>query len=386
MREILTQASFVIAGGLLLMAMTSCYKSRPLLPEVPMGEKPIAPADQVPNSPNQRSPAQERGENVDQEEQENDIRKTFYIKNAKLYDKDGYPFIPRGVNNPHAYYKNQSLSALATIKSYGFNTIRMVWCTDNLINPGRCDPKDMHPPADLRTALAEAKRQRLVAMLTLQNATGSDSSADLRDIIDWLTRPDVKTILNQYQDIVLINIANEWYGTWDKSTAYVNSYKQAIRSLRTAGLEHVLIIDSRGYGQDPSSIVETSASLLQADPNIMISSHMYDVYDTVSEVSAIFEYAYDNKIPFLIGEFACNHYSFQPLVQCDAIMNLAELYDFGYIGWSWTGNSSDLESLDVVSNLDWSTPSSWGTKLIYGTYGIASTSKEACFFSPDKCY
>jgi mannan endo-1,4-beta-mannosidase len=265
--------------------------------------------------------------------------------------------------------------------------VRIVWCADTLIRVGRCEEKDIHPVEELENVLSLVKSQRLVAMLNLQNATGSDSAEHLQNMVEYLVSPDVKRILLEYKDYVLINIANEWYGTWDKTSNFLEGYRKAVRDLRNAGLSHVLIVDARGYGQDISSIADHGQDLVSLDGNLMISAHLYDVFRTPSSVANVFSMVREKKLPFLIGEFGCTHGADKP-VACEAILAEASRGErqYGYIGWSFSGNGSSLRDLDIVEFRDWSTLTAWGRTLINSPGGIKSTSKEACFYrAPIPC-
>ena len=144
-------------------------------------------------------------------------KKTFTVNNGHLTDPEGFPFIARGMNVPSAYFLNSSLTALESIKAYGFNSIRIVWCAEGLIVPGRCDNKDIHSPENLGFILKKAKALRLVVTLNFQNATGSDSRDDLMKVVDYITSEKIRPILQKHQDNLLINIANEWHGSWADS-------------------------------------------------------------------------------------------------------------------------------------------------------------------------
>ena len=311
---------------------------------------------------------------------------TFYINNGRLFDPTGEEFIFRGINNADAYYKEQSLAALDHIKELGFNGVRIVWCADTLIRAGRCENKDVHSPVHLQEILAKMEQLKLVAVLNLQNPTGSNESKHLAAMTDYLIRDDIAPILKRYQHMLLLNVANEWYGKWDESRIYVETYKSQISKIRQAGLEHVLLVDARGWGQDFSSIPQFAEELLAEDSNLMFSSHLYDVYSEASKVRSIFSQIREKQLPFIIGEFACDHYPYQPRVDCATIMSEASREDspFGYIAWSYSGNSSELNKLDVVSRDDWKSLTPWGVRLVDGVDGVKQTSKEASLFNNRK--
>jgi mannan endo-1,4-beta-mannosidase len=296
-------------------------------------------------------------------------RASFSVSNGKLYDAKGAEFIIRGVNTPHAYYKERSDASLQDIASYGFNTVRIVWCAGPVSNDipvvgGRCEEKDMHSIDSLKDTLDIVKDLNMVAVLNLQNATGSNDVQFLGNLAEWFVRDEVKEVLNAHKSHLILNIANEWHGQWITSPestqvsnetalqSYVGAYKNAIKTIRNAGLEHVLIIDGAGYAQDFDSIPLVASELLQLDKNLMFSAHLYDVFKNPESVNHVFETVRNKQIPFLIGEFACSH-GYGKSVDCETIVkqadgNAAGLQKYGYIAWSYFGNSSDLSDLDIV--------------------------------------
>lgn len=327
------------------------------------------------------------GQTVSTEPRAAPVGETFSVKDGKLYDKSGKVFVMRGINMPHAYFYDQSLAALDQVKTFGFNSIRMVWCADTLMTqPDRCNEAHLRPASDLEKVFKRLRELKLVAVLNLQNATGSNSQADLQAMVDYLLKPEIKAILIKNKDILLINMANEWYGRWDKTRGYVDAYKAMIPQLRKAGLDHTLIIDARGYGQDFSSIPEHGTELLTLDKNIMFSAHMYDSFGTPEKVKDSFAIARKEKLPLIIGEFACSHGS-RGTVACDTILSEAENPELkvGTLAWSYTGNSSDLSDLDLVERANWKVLTAFGKKIVESPFGSKATGKEACFFSAAPC-
>lgn len=312
---------------------------------------------------------------------------TFFVRDGQLFDKTGHWFVARGVNNPHNYYPGLAYTGLTRIKELGFNAVRIVWCADTLVRSGRCDPKDIHSLAELERVLAKLRSLELVGILNLQNATGSNDPADLVRLVDWYTRPDVRDLLVRYQDMLLLNIANEWHGSWDDPNhIYRRTYQSQIPRFRQAGLKHVLLVDARGWAQQFSSIPENYAAFRAIDPNILMSIHMFDQFGDPAKVTADIEAARAENIPLIIGEFSCSHYPGQP-VACEAILDAAKNWDHpvGLMAWSFSGNGSPLEPLDVVSNKDWTTLSPFGKRIVHHPSGIKATAKTACIFPSAPC-
>jgi mannan endo-1,4-beta-mannosidase len=119
-----------------------------------------------------------------------------------------------------------------------------------------------------------------------------------------------------------------------------------------------------------------ATSIFNADPdrNVAFSVHMYDVYSAASTVTNYFSKFLAKGLPFIVGEFAADHGSAGGVDE-GTIMSQAVQNGVGYLGWSWSGNSSDLVTLDITNNFNVSSLSTWGSTLINGTNGIKSTSK-----------
>ena len=133
----------------------------------------------------------------------------FYVSGTSIYDASGNKFVMRGVNIAHAWYTEKtetSIKGAANIIS---------WCKSN----------------------------KLICILEVHDATGSDSTYDLNKCVDYWK--EMKNVLSGTEKYVIVNIANEWYGTWNGS-AWADGYKSAIRSVRNAGITNMLMVDCTG--------------------------------------------------------------------------------------------------------------------------------------------
>ncbi|MCX6129793.1 MAG: hypothetical protein NTX25_12135 [Proteobacteria bacterium] len=191
----------------------------------------IEPSKPRPPSPQENSEVNIKPVVIDAQSQPNlNIGQSFFIKEGRLFDKTSHEFIMRGISNPHNYWKEKAFNVLPLLQDSKFNTVRIVWCADTLIRTGRCEPKDVFPIEELVRILQELRARAMVGVLNLQNATGSDSSADLQAMVEYLLKPEVKQVLLEYQDMLLLNIANEWYGTMDSPGSNFNgaNYKSGL--------------------------------------------------------------------------------------------------------------------------------------------------------------
>ena len=125
---------------------------------------------------------------------------------------------------------------------------------------------------------------------------------------------------------------------------------------------------------------DNAASVFAADTakNTGFSVHMYGVYDTAAEITSYVNAFKTANLPLVIGEFGYNHSDGNP--DEDAIMATAVSEGIGYMGWSWSGNGGGVEYLDMVTGFNASQISSWGTRIISGANGLASTSVQASVY------
>ena len=191
----------------------------------------------------------------------------------------------------------------------------------------------------------------------------------------------VRTALVGQEDYVIINIGNEPFGNQLSASEWVNGHANAIATLRGAGLTHALMVDAPNWGQDWQFYMrDNAAALLARDSrrNLIFSVHMYEVFGSDAVVDSYLRTFRSNNLALVVGEFGADHRG-APVDEA-AIMRRAREYGVGYLGWSWSGNDSSTQSLDIVLGWDPARLSSWGRSLIQGPDGIAATSRRARVF------
>jgi mannan endo-1,4-beta-mannosidase len=333
---------------------------------------------------------------------------TFFVDGTTLKDYNGYPFQMRGINMPFAWWESQVPGEMATAAARGANMVRITL------------DKDTTTAADLQTVLDAAKNAKLAAMLYLTDFTGSDNDSDLNGTsgaVAWWTSTGsystngIKAVLTSatYKKFVMINIANEWKGSWGQGSAWKTSYKTAVDTMRANGLDHTLIIDAAGYGQEKDSIKYYGAQLRNElgvtgnGKNIMFSMHMYDSFYNAATVRAGMDACLQTgktvgsdgngvaNVPCLIGEFGDLHHRTytcpdgQPAgsycnVDEGTIMAEARARRMGYIGWSWAKNNSPINTgLDMLTDFaaNGGTNTTWGSRLFTGTDGFSQSAADA---------
>lgn len=295
----------------------------------------------------------------------------FHVSGSQLLDANGNPFIMRGMNHAHTWFKDQSATALKAMASLGCNTARIV-----LSNGKQWSKDDL---SSVKNLVQLCKDNNMIAILEVHDATGSTDVSDLLAAANYFV--EMKEALIGNEAYVIVNIANEWDGTWESSTWKTGNIA-AIKVLRDAGIKNTIMIDSAGWGQYPQSIADSGNEVFDSDPlsNTIFSTHMYEyaggtetmVKDNIDKVAA-------TGLCQIIGEFGWKHSNGD--VDEDTIMSYCEQLGIGYLAWSWKGNGGGVEYLDLSNDWAGTSLSDWGTEVVYGTYGLKNTAKTCSVFT-----
>lgn len=294
----------------------------------------------------------------------------FYVSGTTICDANGNAFVMRGVNVPHAWFTSQTETSLKAIASLGANTVRVV-CSNGM-------QYNKTSYSELSNIINLCKKNKLICVLEVHDATGSDSTSDLNAAVNyWI---EMKNVLRGNEAYVILNIANEWYGSWD-GAKWASGNINAIRSIRNAGISNMIMIDSAGWGQYPDSIKNYGKSVFNADSqkNTVFSIHMYEYAGgNASTVRTNIDNALSIGVPVVIGEFGGYHTGGD--VDELTIMSYCQQKGVGYLAWSWKGNGSGLEYLDLANNWNGSSLTSFGNTVFNNTNGIKKTSKICSVF------
>ncbi|MFF6835943.1 cellulase family glycosylhydrolase [Streptomyces sp. NPDC012438] len=296
----------------------------------------------------------------------------IHVSNGRIYEANGNEFVMRGVNHAHAWYPGET-DAIADIAAKGANTVRVV------LSSG--DRWTKTSGSQVSSIIGNCKTNKVICVLEVHDTTGygEDNAASTLDQAAnyWV---GVKSALQGQEDYAVVNIGNEPFGN-SGYTAWTAATKSAIGKLRNAGIENALMVDAPNWGQDWSNTMRNNAaSVFASDPrrNTIFSIHMYGVYDTAAEVQGYLNHFVNNRLPIVVGEFGDNHSDGNP--DENAIMATARSLRVGYLGWSWSGNGSGVEYLDMVSGFNAGSLTAWGNRFFNGADGISTTSNRATIF------
>lgn len=277
----------------------------------------------------------------------------IYADGTTLRKPDGTPLIMRGVNHAHSWYREYDETALNAIAATGANTVRLVF------SDGERWEKDS--AETLRNLIEECRKRGLVCVAEVHDATGSDSVDDLLKAARYWC--DMAAVLKGTEDCCIVNIANEWCGSWN-GKRWRNGYVQAVRMLREAGIENCIMVDTAGWGQYGKAARDYGKEVFSADPlgNTIFSIHMYGMSGRWEWLIRYnLEGVIRQNLCVCVGEFGWTHSDGN--VKEDYLMEYCQEQNIGWLAWSWKGNSGGVEYLDLAETWDGSELSDWGRKV-----------------------
>lgn len=298
----------------------------------------------------------------------------FYVDGSVLRDANQNPFIMRGTNYAYTWFSwdGQTEAALKEIAGYGANVVRIVL--------GDGDQFTKNSAGEIANLIKLCEQNQLVAVFEVHDATGKDDKQPLLNAAKYFT--EIGSALKGHEDTVIINIANEWQGSTN-DTAWQAAYIEAVGIIREAGLTHCIMCDAGGWGQGASTVINGGAAVLEADPehNTMFSVHMYGYAGGSQQmIKSIMDSMITRQLCLVIGEFGFTHSDGE--VDEEYIMSYAEETGTGWMAWSWYGNGSPVEYLDMSSaNAGGTLSSNWGEVVINGKNGWKETSKPCSVFT-----
>ena len=299
---------------------------------------------------------------------------TYTVSGNKILDTCGQEVLLRGVNKMHIW-TDPSGSSLPEIAKTGANTVRIVWDTSGT-------------PAALDALVQRARDNGLLPMIELHDATGN--LAGVPALVDWWVKRDVVSLIAKHESALLVNIANE-AGDWDQSaSAWVNTYKTAISSMRSAGIRTPLVVDALGWGHDVDLIVSHGPQVLAADPlkNVIFSTHQYQPVRDVgtSYYATTLTNLANSGLAVVVGEFGNVAWDCALEVDYKGLVAAAATHRVGWYAWSWGPGNNPCSGLDMTRDSSYATLHGWGLEVASTLPGsIKNTSKPVRVSSSGSC-
>ncbi len=295
----------------------------------------------------------------------------FMVSGTSLLDANGNAFIIRGVNHAHTWYKDQLSTTIPALARAGCNTVRIV-----LSNGGQWTEDSA---SSVSSIISLCSQNKMIAVLEVHDATGKNDQQSLLAAANYFVK--IKDALIGKEDRVIINIANEWMGDWN-SANWASGYKNAIPIIRNAGLKHTIMVDAGGWGQYGQSVKDYGKDVLNSDTlkNTIFSIHMYGTAGKdAATIKSNIDGVINQGLALCIGEFGWKHTDGD--VDEATIMSYCKEKNVGWMAWSWKGNSSDVQYLDLSNDWGGTSLSDWGNTIINGTNGLKQTSKLCTIFT-----
>ena len=314
----------------------------------------------------------------------------FFVKDGKIYDPHGYPFMARGINHTH-WWGDQptNLAAIDELPKTNANIVRAVFGPDFGVDT----------PAEKREVVARYAANLMPVIVEDHRATCGTDPQQIVAVSDEWTDPAHVSWLNDYEKSVILNIANEW-GPSDAGV-WAGAYEASINRLRAAGVHNMILLDAGGgCGQDVTTVLAKAAEIEASDPehNVAFSIHMYGFWRT-SEATDTGSWGADGSpwsirselqtvvaqgIPVIAGEIGFEQDSQVGYRTHEALQTFAEL-GIGWIAWSWNQNSDATYDLRAGGGYTYNGASdltAGGQAFLLGPYGIAATSVRSTTFDP----
>jgi hypothetical protein len=251
------------------------------------------------------------------------------VQGRFVYNKCGQKVIIRGIEHM-LYYQDINQAMLPEIGKTGANAIRI------LLKPDVA-------ASELRSAL-----QKCINDNKMYVSVGVWSGFDF-----WF-RPDIKPVLLEFEDNIIIHAYGEaHFETTPDDSRWIQETTSIIGRIRQAGYKAPIDIQSTTYGRDPTPIIRSGQTVINADPlhNIIFGVQMYwgDWYTGL----------YDMTIAEACARFATLNYPVQ-VGACPSDCNTDcgnqawdESYknQLGCMWWSWFGDEFQLSSTGNYNNL-----------------------------------
>lgn len=292
----------------------------------------------------------------------------FHTDGVKLLDANGKEFLMRGYNYSYAWQKDLWGAAFSTAKKYNCNALRIQLSDGQKDLGGYCDANQVS------SLIKSCKDNHFIGVFNVQDTGGGNDANVLLHAADYWV--GIKNAVIGQEKYCIVNIGNEWMGSpgrdcngeWGdyQENLWSDTYIEAVRRIRSAGIKNTLMIDCNGYGQYADIIWKEGQRILDEDkkyfkdgkPNIIFSIHFYEkacYWDYEKGVGSRVALSIDKALsigaPVCIGEYAYSRKSEEWKMDWETIQDYSKTMNIGYLGWSFTGNGdAESQGLDMFNS------------------------------------
>ena len=286
---------------------------------------------------------------------------TIYVSDSKIYKPDGSELIMKGVNTIDVYYlfqqndyrRGKNIKALEKIAEKGVKSIRLTW---NIVDdPQYKELTKAEKLNQLKVILSKCRSLNMTVILTLHyshyvrmlQAQGKYKEDDenktypcMQDHVNYLVN-DAKSILNDYKDMLLVNVVNEFGASKTSVQDWFDSHVYAIEKLRENGITNCLVISAPNMGQGIDPVISKGGEMIKKDTlnNTMFDVHGY-YYPTFTGYLADPKQLEDKinqmrnaKLAFVFGEFAMKNNYNDSYYDVGKFMDTCNKMGIGYLAY-----------------------------------------------------
>ena len=307
----------------------------------------------------------------------------------QLIDAKGNAFIFRGVTIDHTLAPEKTVQALKDIAALGANSAQIEF-------PIKYDGVFPRPiVTQLRDIIKTCVEQKLVCVLEPNDVAGFggvEGSNSPSATIDYWT--DIYNTLYGNEDYIIIGLGNQHFdGNSGSAVIYSSGIPDYLQNLLSKlPKDFLVMVDGNVWSQDTDKAMQQIARTINQNlglkSKVIYSVDFFDQYANPEKAREYIATFAEINAPLVIGGFgpAAYYHPFfngpvplnAPRLPTESIMQYAEQYGAGYFGWSWSGNKNS--ALDVVSNWNPASLTSWGSSLFNDANGIKATAKRASIF------
>lgn len=292
----------------------------------------------------------------------------FHTDGVRLLDANGKEFLMRGYNYSYAWQKDYWDAAFKTAKKYNCNALRIQLSDGQKSLGGYCNAEQVS------SLIKSCKDNHFIGVFNVQDTGGGNDANVLLHAADYWV--GIKNAVIGQEKYCIVNIGNEWMespgrdcnGEWGnyEENLWSDTYIEAVRRIRSAGIKNTLMIDCNGYGQYADIIWKEGQRILDEDkkyfedgkPNIIFSIHFYEkacYWDYEKGVGSRVAHSIDKALsigaPVCIGEYAYSRKSEEWKMDWETIQDYSKTMNIGYLGWSFTGNGdAESQGLDMFNS------------------------------------
>lgn len=349
----------------------------------------------------------------------------LHVDGRFLIDDCGDTIILKGVNVASIYYgyDDFGVSQIEEIAQTGANSVRIVLAKTfkTFPPPNYTEVINTTLPSHVEPIIQACLDNKMIPVLELHDFTGQSTETAINGAngaVAWWTQVEVKNLLLQYQNYLIINLANEPSPavniTPAERLAMYNAYKTGIQTMRAAGYTCPIMLDGMHWGKDHSIFLEHGAALLADDEaaleaaqgeeyangNLLFSVHLYWPSNTSGApywthtqqaIADKFTAMGNSNLPFVFGELASDDVAedwgnqnngcptYTPYsIDYEYMMELSADNHFGWFVWWWTSQCDGVAPYSNPLNMshDGTFAQLYGDGLVMATtspYSISNT-------------